>query len=187
MPRRPKAGRRRSAPLGRLEGSSVGVATPRLLRGARDDGWALPNPLRSPQCSVSSVQASPRTSRAESQRQMPLGAVGEDGDGKEVVPDWELARSEDGPTGNAVLVPAIGALEQLAGGDEQLLEAAAARAERLTFGCFLADRLESLPCRFIGQSGDLGERENGPLWRGGSAQPSRPPERFALRWTTRVL
>ena len=159
MPRRPKAGRRRSAPLGRLEGSSVGVATPRLLRGARDDGWALPNPLRSPQCSVSSVQASPRTSRAESQRQMPLGAVGEDGDGKEVVPDWELARSEDGPTGNAVLVPAIGALEQLAGGNERVLEAVAARAEWLAFGCLPTDRLERFPRCVVGQTSHLGEGE----------------------------
>ena len=123
----------------------------------------------------------------ESQRRMPLRAVGEDGDGKKVVPDWELARSEDGPAGDAVLVPAAGALEQLAGGDERVLEAAATRAERLTFGRLPTDRLERLPSRVIGQAGDLGERENGPLWRGGSAQPSRPPERFALRWTTRVL
>lgn len=88
-----------------------------------------------------------------------LGAVGEDGDGEEMIADRELARREDGPAGDAVLVPAPSALEQLASGDERVLEAAAARAEWLTLSRLPADSLERLPSRVIGQAGDLNQRE----------------------------
>ncbi len=95
----------------------------------------------------------------ELERAVALGAVGEDGDGKEVIADRELARREDGPAGDAVLVPAPSALEQLAGSDERVLEAAAARAERLPLSRLPADSLERLPSRVVGQAGDLNERE----------------------------
>lgn len=90
---------------------------------------------------------------------MPLGAVGENGDGKEMIADRELARGKDGPAGDAVLMAAPGTLEQLAGSDERVLEAAAARAERLTLGRLPADGLERLPRCVVGQAGDLNEGE----------------------------
>lgn len=88
---------------------------------------------------------------------MALGAVGEDRDGKQVVADRELAAGEDGPAGDAVLVATAGALKQFAGGDERMLEATAARAERLTFGCLPADQLERGPSFVIRQAGHLRE------------------------------
>jgi hypothetical protein len=52
-----------------------------------------------------------------------------------------------------------GALEQLAGSDERVLEAAATRAEGLALGCLPADRLEGLPRRVVRKAGDLSKRE----------------------------
>lgn len=90
---------------------------------------------------------------------MTLGAVGEDRDGEEVVTDRELARGEDGAAGDAVLMTATGALEELAGGDEGVLEAATAGAERGALGGLPADRLERLPSLVVRHTGDLGEVE----------------------------
>jgi len=90
---------------------------------------------------------------------VPLRAVGEDGDGNEVIADRELTRREDGPAGDAVLMAALRVLEQLEGGDERMLEAAAARAERLTLSRLPANGLERLPSRVIGQAGYLNQRE----------------------------
>lgn len=96
---------------------------------------------------------------AELERAVALGAVGENGDGKQVVADRELAAGEDGPACDAVLMAATGALKQLAGCDEGVLEAAAARAEGGTISLCPPDRLERLPSRLIGHPRDLSEAE----------------------------
>lgn len=88
-----------------------------------------------------------------------LCAVGEDRDGEKVVSDRELARSEDGAAGDAVLVTAAGALEELTGGDERVLEAATAGAERGALGSLPADRLKGGPRLIVRHAGDLGEVE----------------------------
>lgn len=96
---------------------------------------------------------------AELERAVTFGAVGENGDGKQMVADWELAAGEDGPARDAVLVPATSALEQLAGGDERVLEATAAWAEGGAVSLSPTDRLERLPSRLIRHPRDLGEAE----------------------------
>lgn len=96
---------------------------------------------------------------AQLERGVALGAVGEDGDGKQVVADRELAAGEDGPAGDAELVATSGALEELAGGDEGVLEATAAGAEGFAFGLGPSDGLERLPSLVIRHAGDLREAE----------------------------
>lgn len=90
---------------------------------------------------------------------MTLGAVGEDRDGKEMVADRKLAGGEDGAAGDAELVTATGALEELPSGDEGVFEAAAAGADSLAIRGRPADGLEGGPSLVVRHAGDLGEVE----------------------------
>ena len=95
----------------------------------------------------------------ELQGRMALGAVHEDGDGEKVGADRQLAAGEDGPAGDAELVLAGLTLPKLAGGDEAMGEAAAARAHRLAARVAPADHAEGVVGFLGAHTRDLRQRE----------------------------
>src|SRR5665213_916459 len=91
---------------------------------------------------------------AQLQGAMTLRAVHENGDGQKIVADRKLAAGENGPAGNAELVRASLALEQLAGRVGVDSGAFAARANRLAVSGSPPDKLEGLVGFLVRQTGD---------------------------------
>jgi len=89
-----------------------------------------------------------------------LGAVHEDGDGRQIVADRKLAAGEDRPAGDAELRLAGLALEQAASGVGVDRDATALRAEGLAFGRSPADRLHGVERFVVTHPHDLGQRQS---------------------------
>ena len=96
---------------------------------------------------------------AELQRRQSLNRVHEDGDGRKVVADRQLAASEDGPAGDAELAPARLALPNAAAGIGVNGRALAVWAERSAAVIGEPDSLKPRVGFIVGHPKDAGEAE----------------------------
>lgn len=126
----------------------------------------------------------------ELQSAVSLGAVGEDRDDEEIVPDRQLAAGEDRPRGDGRLMLARLAVPELALGERVDGGAGTPRADRIALGDGPADQPENVQRLLIRKSGKpreaqapCGFREE-EMSRHYESDPIRPDATCLARWSS---